>query len=626
MKTPSLRLAAFTAFTALASAASAFAQNRTFTNQYSFGDSLSDSGNLFAATSALGAPNPPAPYFQGRFSNGRVFTELLGNNLALAAATPASVRSSLNFAFGGANAAGANALPPSLGVQLALFQQRGIAPARTDLFTVLAGPNDLIPVLGAPTTPTNPAALDTAGFNTAQSVATSVQALIGFGAKNLVVAGMPNLGATPRSLAAGGPGGAGATFGLRASNAFNSQLRARLGGIAAAATDVNLVYVDLQGILDRVALDFRALGYTNATAAYLSPAAQGGGQGDPNGYVFWDDIHPTARTHAILAGIITEQLNPEIPLAFAATQGTAALALRGLATAAAESRASLLAASTRPAGRLETYASFRYADGNRAREGGRAKFGHTTQAVTAGVDARVSDGFFLGGALDVGRLDADLAAGQGDYTIEDTAGRLYGVWRGGPVSLLLDASYGALALKGIHRATAFGGFSTNAKTAGDHWGAGLRVTWAAEIGGGSLRPFLGLRTERVQLDAYTEKDVPALAFDFAAQEAKSTHGAIGVDFSGTGALAGRNARWDLRAAWHGEIGTKERSVAGRLADNFTRPTAVAVKDGDGRGLELGGAITLALTKTWSGSLGYTADIRRRDQVAHRGTFSVQTGF
>ena len=116
----------FAAISGLALAASAFAQNRTFTNQYSFGDSLSDSGNLFAATSALGAANPPAPYFQGRFSNGRVFTELLGNNLALVAATPLTVRSSLNFAFGGANAGGTNALPPSLGLQVGLFQQRSL--------------------------------------------------------------------------------------------------------------------------------------------------------------------------------------------------------------------------------------------------------------------------------------------------------------------------------------------------------------------------------------------------------------------------------------------------------------------------------------------------------------------
>ncbi|MBL9190164.1 MAG: autotransporter domain-containing protein [Opitutaceae bacterium] len=624
MKTPSFPLAAVSA---LALVASVFAQNRTFTNQYSFGDSLSDSGNLFAATRLLGAPNPPPPYFQGRFSNGPVFTELLGNNLALAAATPVAVRSSLNFAFGGSMAGGTNALPPSLTLQIGLFQQRGITPQRTDLFTVLAGANDLIPVLTAASTPTNPAALDAAGFAAAQSVATGVQSLIGLGAKNLVVLGLPNLGLTPRTLAAGGPGGTGSLFGTRATVAFNGQLRTRLQGIASAAADVNLVYVDLQGVIDRLAQDYRALGFANATSYYLAPAAQGGGQGDPNSYIFWDDIHPTARTHALLADIVTETLNPEIPLGFAATQGSAALALRGLATGAAAARASQLAFSKRPTGRMDAYAGFTYGDGNRAREGGRGKFKHTGQVVTAGADWLASDGFLLGGALDVGRLNATVSARQGDYTIEDVAGRLYGAWRGGPVSLLIDASYGSLTLKGIHRATAFGGLRTSGKSGGDHWGAGLKAAWAVDLGGSNfLQPWFGLRTERVTLDPYAEKDVPALAFAFDEQEAESTSAAVGVDFSTTLVCAGRSARFDLRAAWHGEVGSDDRSVTGRLADNFTRPTVLAVKDGDGRGLELGAGLTTALTKTWSGSISYTADIRQRDRVAHRGVLSVQTGF
>ena len=46
---------------------------------------------------------------------------------------------------------------------------------------MLAGPGDLIPVLTAPTTPTNPAALDAAGFNAAQALATNVQALVALG-------------------------------------------------------------------------------------------------------------------------------------------------------------------------------------------------------------------------------------------------------------------------------------------------------------------------------------------------------------------------------------------------------------------------------------------------------------
>lgn len=610
----------------LAAVAAMSAQNRTFTNQYSFGDSLSDSGNIFTATSALGAPNPPAPYFQGRFSNGRVFTELLGNNLSLVAATPNTVRSSLNFAFGGANAAGTSALPPSLGVQVGLFQQRAITPQRTDLFTVLAGPNDLIPVLSAATTPTNPAALDVAGVNAAQAVATNVQALVGLGAKNIVVLGMPNLGATPRALASGGAGGPGATFGLRATNAFNGELRSRLQTITSSplAGDVNLVFTDLQGVIDRLALDYRFFGYNNATSYYLAPAAAGGG--DPNGYIFWDDIHPTTKTHGILAAIVTEQLNPEMPLGFSATLGSAGLALQGLAASAIDARTSQVAVTNRAVGRADVFATFNYGDGNRGQDGWRPKFKYRAQVFTAGTDVHLSDGIFVGGAVNLGRLNADARAGQGDFTVEDGAGRLYGIWRGGPVSLVLDANYGTLNVKGIHRTTMFGGLQTNAKTGGDHWGAGIKAAWALEMGPNSVRPWFGLRTERVKLDGYTEKDVPALTMQYADQDAESSSGAVGVDLARHLKFGTRSARIDLRAAWHGEIGSQTRTVAGMLANNFTRATSLAVEDGDGDGLELGGALTLFFRKTWSASLGYAADIRSSEKVASRVTLSVQSGF
>ncbi len=606
--------------------APALAQNRSFPNQYSFGDSLSDSGNLFAATRAIGAPNPPAPYFQGRFSNGRVWTELLGGDLALAATAAPTARGSMNFAFGGAAAGGTSQLPPSLGVQVGLFRQRGLVPGANDLFTVLAGANDLIPVLGAATTPTNPAALDGAGAAAAQAVAANVQALIGLGARNLVIAGLPNLGATPRSLAAGGPGGAGATFGLRASNAFNQELRARLQALAGAADGVNLIYLDLQGVLDRVVADHRALGFANASQPFLPVGGAPAGTGDPNSYVFWDDIHPTARTHAILADIVTEQLNPEGPLGFAGAIGGAALALQGVQAAALDDRVSQLAFSGRPAGRADVYASVNYGNGGRDRDGARPGFDYEAQLVTAGVDRRFGDPLLAGAALNVGRLKADAAGGAGDFAIEDTGMRAYAVWRGGPVSFLMEADYGVLAVKRIHRRTAFGGLATNGKTSGERWGAGLKAAWVAEFGGHTVRPWLGLRTHRIELDGFTEKDVPALSMEYAAQEAKSTSGAIGVDAAFRWRLLGQSVRLDLRGAWHDEIGTRTRTVAGRLADNFTRPTALALEDGDGGGLELGGAVTLYFAKNWSGSLGYAADLRSGDRVAHRATLAVQTGF
>ncbi len=593
---------------------------RTFTGQYSFGDSLSDNGNLFALS---GRRLPPPPYFNGRVSNGPVFTEMLGNPL-VAAAGISTQGAYLNFAVSGANAVLTGDVP-NLPQQIGIYRLQGFPAKPTDLFTVLAGANDLIPVL--PGGATNPALLDSVSAGVGQVVAANVQTLVTLGAKNIVVAGLPNLGATPRSLiTGGGPGGAGTALGLRASNAFNGALRERLGTMAAAATDVNFVYVDLQGLLDRVILDYRALGFTNATSYYLASAALGGGVGDPNSYVFWDDIHPTTKTHAILAAAIVEQLNPEMPLGFNATLGTSALALAGLGSRAIDDRTAQLAVATRAPRRAEAYASFNYGDGSRARDGWRPTFDYTAQVVTAGMDLSVRDGIFVGGAIDVGRFDTEVRRGGGDYTIDDNTGRLYAVWRGGPVSLIADGAYGVLNVKGVHRATSLGGLRTNGKTGGDHWGFGVKAAWAVDLQTISVRPWLGLRTTRATLDAYTEKDMPVLAMAYAEQEAKSSSGAAGVDAAMNVKLGRCALRLDGRAAWHGEFGSRSRKVAGKLADNFTRTTTLSVEDGDGSGLELGGAVTCFFAKTWSASLGYGADIRTSEKVANRFTVSLQTGF
>ncbi len=598
----------------------ALAQHRVFTNQYTFGDSLSDNGNAYAASA--GTVNATAPYYGGRWSNGPTFAELLGHSLAVGATAAPSVKSSMGFAFGGATAVPAlSAVPfPPLAAQIQLFQSHGVAIQRTDLFTVWMGANDLLNTAGLPTTPVNPAAMDTAGINAAQTTVGAVQTLIGLGAKNILVLNMPDIGLTP----AGKSSGAG-SFLTRGSFAYNAEFDARLAAIAAGAADVTLTRIDAAALIAQIQRDYQALGFANASAGLILPASVGGG-GDPNGYVFFDGIHPTARTHVLLAKVVTEALNPEPVVGFAGTLGSAALALQGLGAAAFDARASDLAFSARPAGRVDTYASFNYGDGRRAGDGWRPQFDYTAQVITAGVDLRWGEGIFVGGALNGSRLNASVAGGGGDFTIEDTGGRLYAVWRGGPVSLLLDGDYGVLSLKGIHRASAYGGLRTQAKTAGDRWGVGLKAAWMVEVGGTSVRPWFGLRTQRVSLDGYTERDVPTLTMDFAAQEAKTTSGALGVDAAFNSKLGGRSVRLDLRGAWHGEIGSRTRTVAGQLARNFTRPTAIATEDGDGSGLELGAAATLFLARNWSASLGYAADIRSGEKLANRATLSVQTGF
>ena len=63
-----------------------------------FGDSLSDAGNVYAAT---GNKFPPAPYSAGRFSNGPVWVQQLGSKLGVPVPTP-SMSGGSDYAFGGA--------------------------------------------------------------------------------------------------------------------------------------------------------------------------------------------------------------------------------------------------------------------------------------------------------------------------------------------------------------------------------------------------------------------------------------------------------------------------------------------------------------------------------------------
>jgi phospholipase/lecithinase/hemolysin len=56
-------------------------QAATFSQLYVFGDSLSDPGNVFNLS---GSTQPPAPYFNGRLSNGLVWSEYLAQSLNLA--------------------------------------------------------------------------------------------------------------------------------------------------------------------------------------------------------------------------------------------------------------------------------------------------------------------------------------------------------------------------------------------------------------------------------------------------------------------------------------------------------------------------------------------------------------
>ncbi|MDP8965902.1 MAG: SGNH/GDSL hydrolase family protein, partial [Cyanobacteriota bacterium] len=157
----------------------ASAQN--FDAFYIFGDSLVDNGNLFGVTRNLVPPSPP--YFNGRFSNGPVWVEILGSKLGI------SADSTHNFAFGGATSGTFNALSPLLGVplpgglslQINTFTTTTTTADPNALYALWAGGNDYL------VQPTQLRATDPTGV--VNNVVGAVSALSAKGARNFIVAG-----------------------------------------------------------------------------------------------------------------------------------------------------------------------------------------------------------------------------------------------------------------------------------------------------------------------------------------------------------------------------------------------------------------------------------------------------
>src|SRR5262245_30298944 len=112
----------------------AWAGSDDFDRVVSFGDRLSDNGNLDAATFGIA---PVSDYFAGRFSNGPTFAELLAGNADFASGAssqqefwgplflfnPAPVDGNVNLAIGGATTEGG--IIPSVEVQIQAFQAAG---------------------------------------------------------------------------------------------------------------------------------------------------------------------------------------------------------------------------------------------------------------------------------------------------------------------------------------------------------------------------------------------------------------------------------------------------------------------------------------------------------------------
>lgn len=602
---------------ALGLVASAAAQPapRSFSSYFFFGDSLTDNGNTFALT---GQP-PSPPYFGGRFSNGLTYAEYLRSGLAVASTAAPGVRTNLNFAFAGATAAPGSAVP-SLAQQIGLYQARGITAGANDLFVLLAGANDILNTISNPATQNAPAVMG-AALNASSAVGGAVQSLAGLGARNILVLNLPDISRTARFVT--GSGVPAASLAQAGSTAFNGDIAGRIAGLNLPA-GTNVTVFDLGAIFRQIIANPARFGFTNTTQEYLGILLAGGNPGDVNGYIFWDGIHPTTRTHAIFAQVLNEVLTPEYALGYAATLGTASLLAGDLTMGAIDSRLDL----TRYSGtnRADGWVNYQWQEGGRDAAGYMPGFDYTATVISAGVDTKISDGVRVGAAVAKESVDVEHLGGAGSFKLSGSLLAAYLQWRADAYFVDVTVNYGSQDFSRVARTTSLGGFQASGETDATRWGGSIKLGGDFAFDAMHFTPFIGFRYSRSKLDGYAETGVDGLNFLHHDSVAKSMDGMIGASADWQILKGDNPLALNLSAVYQKDLASDQRVLRGRLANTVSATGSLGVPDGLDESIRLGARLNGAISKRWGWAVGYIAELRDDGDTASQFSVNLHTGF
>lgn len=273
-----------------------------FKKLFVFGDSLSDVGNLHLETGVI----PFAPYSEGRFSNGKVWSQHVAEHFGLPL-TPSYIGGT-NYATGGSLTGLAFAdlepgqpipLGPNIREQVNLFP--GVFDG-TELIAVWGGGNDFFAVLAG------------VGQLTPQQMADdlflAVSTLYNRGGRSFLVCNLPDIGKIPSYL--GTDQQAEAT---KLTHEFNAALAIRLDQLE-SLTDITIYRPDVFNLFEQLIAN-PPPGITNTTqpawsGTFLGYLGSGTLVSDPDTHVFWDSVHPTEVSHAILGQFIADVIDADL--------------------------------------------------------------------------------------------------------------------------------------------------------------------------------------------------------------------------------------------------------------------------------------------------------------------------
>ncbi|MGJ8649319.1 MAG: SGNH/GDSL hydrolase family protein [Opitutaceae bacterium] len=237
-----------------------------------FGDSLSDGGYWFGARQID--------------SGGEFWHENLADRLGFTRATTSGLLGS-----SGLNLAVATNRVENLQDQVDRYSNR-YTWQTGDLCTLWIGGNDL---------------RDDPNQNMttlASEIGDIISQLAALGVDHFIVPNLPDLGAIPESL-----GDTPLMTARRAGTiAFNTALAAELN-IRSTNLSVTIHQLDIFSLFDHM-LDYASdFGFSNTTEAQNAQSS-----GTPDDYVFWDDIHPTSRSHYLVSASAQALVDENAPI------------------------------------------------------------------------------------------------------------------------------------------------------------------------------------------------------------------------------------------------------------------------------------------------------------------------
>lgn len=286
-----------------------------FSGLITFGDSLSDTGNLASVTTDF-----PFPFFENRISNGPVLVDYLAAELgfqALASRHSQTIGGD-NFAIAGGNILGNDVEDLSPQISAFLAREGGQADS-SNLYFVMMGGNDLRDIRSIKSRGVAEARID----QVIQTLEFELNRLYDSGARTFLISNVADIGRIPESLARE-PSDPGVTQRARSYvEIYNRQLDFLLQRLQ-SKPNVAVSQFNLFSELDRILNSATSFGFTQTRVGCFSlqpfsfhPDCIFGTRFDR--FVFFDNIHPSASANrivssALIASIPSPNLNSSRPI------------------------------------------------------------------------------------------------------------------------------------------------------------------------------------------------------------------------------------------------------------------------------------------------------------------------